>query len=220
MSAQTLAVSVNGHLLVLSPERAAFDPALATLFIADAHFGKDAVFRARGIPVPAGSTGENLARLDALVARHRPEALVVLGDLLHARESHAGETLDALEDWRARHRDLRLVLIEGNHDRHAGMLPGRFGVERVVEPFRMGPWALCHHPCAVSGAYGLAGHEHPVYRVAAGRDSARLPCFRFGAHAGVLPAFGSFTGGFEVNASARGETVYVIAGERVFEVRA
>jgi metallophosphoesterase superfamily enzyme len=35
----------------------------------------------------------------------------------------------------------------------------------------------------------------------------------------VLPAFGEFTGGFEVNDSARGEAIYVVAGERVLEVR-
>lgn len=55
-----------------------------------------------------------------------------------------------------------------------------------------------------------------MYRLATRTDSARLPCFRFGKRAGVLPAFGAFTGGFEVNADARGEAVYVIAGERVF----
>jgi metallophosphoesterase superfamily enzyme len=35
----------------------------------------------------------------------------------------------------------------------------------------------------------------------------------------VLPAFGGFTGGFEVNERARGEAIYVVAGERVFGVR-
>jgi len=35
----------------------------------------------------------------------------------------------------------------------------------------------------------------------------------------MLPAFGAFTGGFEVNESARGERVFVVAGERVMAVR-
>lgn len=218
MAIEALTIDVNGHALVLSADRAAFDPVLGSLFIADAHFGKDAVFRARGIPVPAGTTGESLARLDALVAAHRPESVVFLGDLLHARESHAQETLEALGAWREKHRGLRLVLVEGNHDRHAGALPPAFGVELVKEPYRLGPWALCHHPQTVDGAYALAGHEHPVYRLATRLDRARLPCFRFGARAGVLPAFGAFTGGFEVNDDVRREAVYVIAGERVLQV--
>jgi len=102
---------------------------------------------------------------------------------------------------------------------HRVLVGCAFGVEIVKEPFAMGPWALCHHPRTVDGAYALAGHEHPVYRVATRLDRARLPCFRFGARAGVLPAFGGFTGGFEVNERARGEAIYVVAGERVFGVR-
>ena len=219
MTAGTLTVDVAGHALLLSAARAEHG-VLAEMRIGDEERAELRIERrARGIPVPAGTTGESLARLDALVKTHRPASIVFLGDLLHARESHAQETLDALSAWRARHRALRLVLVEGNHDRHAGALPDAFGVEIVKEPFAMGPWALCHHPRTVDGAYALAGHEHPVYRVATRLDRARLPCFRFGARAGVLPAFGGFTGGFEVNERARGEAIYVVAGERVFGVR-
>ncbi len=219
MAVEALTIDIDDHALLLSADRAAFDPRTMSLFIADTHFCKNAVFRARGIPVPVGATGESLARLDALVAANRPESIVFLGDLLHARESHADETLTALHAWRARHRQLRLVLVEGNHDRHAGMLPAAFDIELVKEPYRLGPWALCHRPQLVDDAYALAGHEHPVYRLATRIDSARLPCFRFGARLGVLPAFGAFTGGFEVNGDVRSEAIYVVAGERVFGVR-
>lgn len=60
MMLEALTVDIGGHALVLSAARAAFDPVRQTLFIADAHIGKDAVFRARGIPVPEGSTGKRL----------------------------------------------------------------------------------------------------------------------------------------------------------------
>jgi DNA ligase-associated metallophosphoesterase len=200
--------------------RASFDPVLRCLFVADAHFGKDAVFRARGIPVPVGSTADNLMRLDILIAEFEPAMLVFLGDLLHARESHAMQTLDALHAWRARHAELRLVLVEGNHDRHAGALPQTLRVEYVQEPWRIGPWALCHMPQRVEGAYVLAGHVHPVYRIATRTDSVRVPCFRFTSGCGVLPAFGSFTGGAREERRVAGERVFVVAQERVIEVAA
>ncbi len=130
MAVEAMKIDVDGHALVLSTERAAFDPRSMSLFVADAHFGKDAVFRARGIPVPAGTTSESLAHLNSLIATHKPESVVFLGNLLHARESHADETLGALDAWRAKHRALRLVLVEGNHDRHAGARPESFGIER------------------------------------------------------------------------------------------
>lgn len=218
MKPATLAVEIVGHSLLLSSLRAAFDPELRCLFVADAHFGKDAVFRARGIPVPIGSTADNLMRLDMLIAEFEPTLLVFLGDLLHAREAHASETLDALHAWRARHAGLRLVLVEGNHDRHAGALPATLGVEYVQEPWRIGPWALCHYPQKVAGAYALAGHVHPVFRIATRSDSVRVPCFRFGATGGVLPAFGSFTGGAREDGRVAGEKVFLVVQERVIEV--
>ena len=218
MKPASLPVEIAGHPLVLSSLRAAFDPALRCLFVADAHFGKDAVFRARGVPVPIGSTSDNLMRLDILIAEFEPSTLVFLGDMLHAREAHADEILDALHIWRARHPSLRIVLVEGNHDRHAGALPGTLNVELVLEPWRVGPWALCHHPQTVDGAYALAGHLHPVYRIATRNDSVRVPCFRFGVQCGVLPAFGSFTGGARDDGRVSGERVFVVAHDKVIEV--
>jgi uncharacterized protein len=219
MHAETLAIDVHGHALVLSAWRAAFDPVHKSLFVADVHLGKDAVFRARGIPVPVGSTQETLARLDGLIAVHRPESIFFLGDLLHARESHAEEVLAALRRWRIQHGNLRLVLVEGNHDKHAGALAAEFDVETVVEPYRLGTWALCHHPQTVEDAYVLAGHEHPVIRLATRFDRVRLPCFRIGERVGVLPAFGAFTGGFEISANSAGDDIYAVAGEKVVIVR-
>ncbi|HET7427286.1 MAG TPA: DEAD/DEAH box helicase, partial [Gemmatimonadales bacterium] len=51
-----------GEDLVLLPERALFWPRTATLVVADLHWGKAATFRAAGIPIPTGTTGEDLAR--------------------------------------------------------------------------------------------------------------------------------------------------------------
>jgi|SRR5690349_2732036 DNA ligase-associated metallophosphoesterase len=219
MTFETVTVEVNGYPLQLSAQRAAFDPQLKSLFIADAHFGKDAVFRAHGLPVPAGATADDLARLDALIAAHAPESIVFLGDLLHGPESLGSGTMQALGEWRARHASVRVVMVEGNHDRTAGLLPLALGVETVFEPWRHGPWALCHYPQVIDGAYVLAGHEHPVYVIASRADSVRVPCFRLAARCGVLPAFGAFTGGFVVNQSADDAAIYAVAQNRVIAVR-
>lgn len=212
----SLAVEVAGHALLLCPERAALDPRRHALFVADAHLGKDASFRARGVPVPTGSMLQNLARLDAMLARHRVDHLVFLGDLFHTRESHTPETLVPLAQWRTRHAALRLTLVVGNHDRHAGPAPTALGIDEVEEPYALGPWALCHHPGAVPGAYALAGHEHPVHTLRTRADALRLPCFRFGARNAVLPAFGAFTGGLERREP--GSRVFVVAEDRVIAV--
>ena len=77
------------------------------LVVADAHFGKAATFRARGVPVPRGTTRDTLARLEAVRARTQPATLVFLGDLFHAPEAHAPATVEHLGTVGARHLHVR-----------------------------------------------------------------------------------------------------------------
>jgi len=207
-------IELQGERLMLCAEHAIFWPARNTLFIADAHFGKAASFRARGVPVPESTTQANLATLDALIARQPVQRIVFLGDFLHSREARAPQTLAALARWRARHAGLEMVLVEGNHDTHAGAPPENLDIRMVEEPLIDGPFALCHLPVPVAGRYVLAGHLHPAYRLAGRRDAVRLPCFWFGESVGVLPAFGDFTGAKSIH-PAPGDSVYMVAGNSV-----
>lgn len=165
--------------------------------------------------VPKGTTLGGLARLDALIARTAPEHLVFLGDFLHAREGRTPEVFDALAAWRARHALVSMRLVRGNHDKRAGDPPDEVGIECVDGPLLESPFALAHHPVRHPGAYVLAGHLHPCALLTGkARQRERLPCFWFGADAGVLPAFGDFTGCAEI-AAAGGDHVFVVAGEEV-----
>ena len=59
----------SGAELRLMPERAAWCAQSETLFVADVHLGKAATFRARGLPVPQGTTTETLTRLSQALRR-------------------------------------------------------------------------------------------------------------------------------------------------------
>jgi len=213
-----LDVELGGAALELLAAGAIHWRARRCLIVADAHFGKAATFRARGVPVPQGTTRETLARLEAVCARTQPASIVFLGDLFHAPEAHAPATLAALYDWRAAHAALEVVLVEGNHDRKAGAPPPGLGIEVRPEPWRIDGLALCHHPQFVPGAHALAGHLHPAVRIG-GRadDSVRLPCFWLREGLAVLPAFGGFTGGARFD-RAPGDRVVAIAEDRLYEI--
>ncbi|MEK8049952.1 ligase-associated DNA damage response endonuclease PdeM [Ideonella sp. DXS22W] len=205
----------GGARLQLLPHKAAFDPDQSLLLVADAHLGKAVSFRRLGVPVPAGTTAQGLARLDAALAATGAREVVFLGDLLHSVRALAPATMAEVQAWRDRHPDLALTLVRGNHDAHAGDPPPGLRVTAVDGPLRRGPWALVHAPQAVAGAYALAGHVHPgVVLAGRGRQTLRLPCFHFGPQCGVLPAFGEFTG-LHVLPRAPGDAVYAVADDRV-----
>lgn len=199
-----------GEALQLLPEKAAFLPSHGVLLVADAHVGKAVSFRRLGVPVPRGTTRETLERLSAALAATGARRIVFLGDFLHSERSHAAATLDTLAAWRARHADVELTLVRGNHDDRAGDPPASLGFTVVDEPLRLGPWALAHHPRPHAGAYTLAGHLHPSVHVGRGFSALRLPCFWLRDGVGVLPAFGAFTGTQGVSL-AEGERAYVVA---------
>ena len=212
------AVSIAGESVLLLPQKALYWPREKMLIIADIHFGKAAAFRAQGVPVPRGTTTQNLAALDALMALHDTTQIVFLGDFLHARAAHAPATLAAMLAWRHAHPELRLLLVRGNHDRHAGDPAPALGIDMADEPFQVGPFAFCHHPDIAADGYVLAGHVHPVYLLSSRLDSLRLPCFLAGATRMILPSFGAFTGGFVVSPKAS-ERVWVSSGEAIHCVR-
>lgn len=218
MSMGALAVEVAGEKLLLLPEKAVYWPAQAMLIIADIHFGKAASFRALGVPVPRGTTTENLNALDALIAAHGARQVAFLGDFLHARAAHASSTQQAMLAWRATRPGLRLLLVRGNHDRHAGDPAAALGIELVDEPHEVTPFAFCHHPDLATSGYALAGHVHPAWVLATRFDALRLPCFVVGRRRMILPSFGSFTGGHVVTREA-GDAIYVSSGEAVHAVR-
>ncbi len=203
-------VVAGGEALVPLPEKALWWPAARTLLVADAHVGKAVSFRALGVPVPRGTTGETLDALARLAARWPARRIVFLGDFLHSARSHAPATLAALDRWRERHAALELVLVRGNHDDRAGDPPASLGFRVVDEPLVEGGLALCHHPRPHAPRYVLAGHLHPCVSVGGrAHDRLRLPCFHFGAQVGVLPAFGAFTGMHAIG-RRHGDRVYVV----------
>lgn len=216
--AGSVTVEAAGERLVLLAQKAVFWPRERLLAIADIHFGKAAAFRALGIPVPRGTTSENLDALDALIDATGANHILFLGDFLHARAAHAAGTQAAMLAWRRRRRGLILTLVRGNHDKHAGDPAELLAIDLVDEPWTVGPLSFCHHPDLDAPGYVLAGHVHPVYVLATRFDALRLPCFVLGPGRMILPSFGSFTGGHVVRPEA-GDRIFITSGEAVHSVR-
>lgn len=214
-----LGIEVAGNTLVCLAQRMLFWPTGCTLFAADVHLGKAASFRAAGLQLPSGHSSHDLDRISSLLTAHQAMRLVILGDLVHTQTSYT-EALDHnFRAFRARHCDVEMVLVRGNHDRHAGDAPTEWGLNIVAEPYPLGPFACCHEP-GMAGGVGieLAGHLHPALRVQTAREGITLPCFWQHTNGIVLPAFGSLTGNFTVRLN-RGESAVVIAGQHLHTIK-
>ena len=206
--------------LRLYAEGALFWPEGQTLFITDPHFGKADSFQRAGIAIPSAILDHDLKRLSRILHHCQAANLVVLGDFFHTRYSQSDQALATLEEWRAEHREVTMVLVQGNHDRHAGPPPAHLDVITVVAPLPLGPF-VCHHlpqSKPQDEGYVLAGHLHPyVMLYDRDRSRLRLASFIFTPYQAILPAFGAFTGGSAYAPTPR-DRVFAIAQGSIVEI--
>lgn len=212
-------VILAGETLALLPQRAAWWESAKTLFVADLHLGKEATFRAAGMPVP-DQTERLLCRLSWLVEHYNSSRLIVLGDLIHSRRGRCEKTFELITNWRRSNSDLSVELIRGNHDKASGDPPKEWQIVCRQEPFPCQPFVLCHYPEAVGESPGLAGHLHPAVRLTGrGRDLLKLPCFLLRREMLVLPAFSEFVDGANLKL-LDGDRVFGICDNAVHELTA
>ena len=211
-----------GLTLQLLPERAVFVPAHKSLLLADLHLGKGDAFRRAGIAPPAGGTAHDLARLSALIERHLPEQVIVLGDLIHGPLPSDARWRMQWRDFLDRHSGPRFAAVLGNHDRALRGAGDFEGMQLLAEGTPLGPLRLHHEPPdEVAGAAAstpqalvLCGHLHPVLRVRQPGLPPRLPAFWLHGQRLMLPAFSAFTGGYAVQPAPR-DRLWLCAGETV-----
>lgn len=201
----------------LSASRAVFWEEEKALILSDLHLGKSAHFRKAGIAVPAGIIQEDLYRLQRLITRYNPVQLIIVGDLFH---SSANNDVQYFRLWRQQFSHIRFELVKGNHDILADSLYTDLSIT-VHDTLTIGNIHFMHEPCEDAddkGLYVFSGHLHPGVAIGGGgRQLLRLPCFYFGRHCGILPAFGRFTG-LALVKPARGEPVFAIADKEIYRI--
>jgi DNA ligase-associated metallophosphoesterase len=205
--------------LTLLPDRAVWLPGHRSLLVADLHLGKSATFRARGLPVPEGETEADLGRLEALANQTGASQVLILGDLIHAADGLGPHTVDCLRACLER-MDAPVTLIEGNHDRSAGLrrLDLPLEIQRTQEVDGV---TLIHDPADLSQpTAAICGHLHPsILLPQSPRRRTRVPCFHLSDQILALPGFGSFTGTHPIHRGPD-DRVFVPLRDQVREVPA
>ncbi|CAH1677903.1 Putative phosphoesterase [Hyphomicrobiales bacterium] len=217
-------LSLGRHSAKADPSGALFLHEEHMLVVADLHLEKGSSFARRRIFLPPYDTRATLERLAAVIDTHAPRIVVALGDSFH--DDGGGGRLDAGDRERLAilQRGRQWIWITGNHDPSP---PAGVGGEVVAE-ITTGGIALRHIPgsapdCRVP--FELAGHLHPVAKVASRGQVVRRRCFAVGAERCVLPAFGAYAGGLNVRNEAfaplfpNGMTAHVL-GRRTFAIAA
>ncbi len=202
-----------GHEFVLHPSGAAYWPSYNMLLVADVHLGKVAHFRKAGMAVPQASVMGNFRKLDAVVSFFEPGVICFLGDLFH---SDLNSEWELFESWIAG-MQAQVILVAGNHDIIDRMGFLALQIEVVSALVVDGIW-LTHQPDIYRHHANICGHVHPCVSIRGmGRQRLKLPCFFKSDSQLIMPAFGTFTGMYELFPTGTDE-VFVVAEDEVIRV--
>jgi uncharacterized protein len=187
------------------------------LAVADLHLEKGSSFAARGQLLPPYDSAATLARLARLIAHYAPRVVVALGDSFHDGGGPARLGDEDRANLSALQRGRDWLWLTGNHDPDpANNIGGTFQRTLTVNAL-----TFRHQP---SGAdREIAGHLHPVARVAHRGRAVSRRCFAADATRMVMPAFGAFTGGLNIRDAAFAEafgtlqfTAHMLGEDRLY----
>ena len=216
-------LTVAGVTLAADCAGALYWPEEGLLAVADLHLEKGSSFAKRGVLLPPYDTAATLAALARLVVRYAPRTVVTLGDSFHD-----GEGPDRILDGdraalTALQRGRDWIWIAGNHDpdpvRNLGGISAR--------TLAIGALTFRHEPTAGAPEGEIAGHLHPLARVATRGRTVSRRCFAADATRVVMPAFGAYTGGLNVRDRAFAAvfetlkfTAHVLGEDRIYKFTA
>ena len=187
-------VRVAGITLAADCAGALYWPEEGLLVVADLHLEKGSSFARRGQLLPPYDTTETLARLARLIAHYAPRVVITLGDNFHDRGGHARLVAQDHASLTALQRGRDWIWITGNHDPDpAEGIGGSFGAT-----LSFGKLQFRHEPSRDAPEGEIAGHLHPVARIAQRGRAVSRRCFATDGRALVMPAFGAYTGGLNV----------------------
>lgn len=180
-----------GQELLLTNQRALFWPARSSLVLSDLHLGKAAHFRKHGIAVPSSVNERDMLRLDTLIRYFRPENVVFVGDLFHAK---VNSEVAKFKQLSSAHIGTKFILVQGNHDVLAPELLQDIGISSIESALRMENLLFVHELGPFDQA-AIGGHVHPGVSIRLpDKKIIRLPCFVVTEQRIILPAFSLFTG--------------------------
>jgi DNA ligase-associated metallophosphoesterase len=202
------AVQVAGTALLADPDGALYWADEKLLVVADLHLEKGSAFARRGVLLPPYDTASTLSRLARLVEHYAPRIVIALGDSFH--DDHGPLRMSDLDriKLKALQRARDWVWIAGNHDAD---LPRDIG-GRFADILAIGGLTFRHEPSEQPPDGEIAGHLHPVARVAQRGRAVSRRCFATDGRRLVMPAFGAYAGGLNV----RDQVIFGLFGSLTF----
>lgn len=208
----TITLNFAGHEIQLLASGACYWPQQKTLIVADLHLEKGSYFALRGQPIPLADTRSTLEKLQQEIFNLQPQRVICLGDNVHDAKGFLRMKEEDFLLLQSMHLSVPSWLwIIGNHETPRLEKPA---LEKINFVFEVIIDNLCFtHQFQKERLFQIMGHFHP--KISITRQGVKITgkCFSVTENVLIMPAFGSYTGGLDINNQVYCE---VLAGKKEY----
>ncbi|GFD82193.1 metallophosphatase [Tenacibaculum sp. KUL118] len=219
---QITIIKYADYLWLLDARGVAYLPACDWLIVSDLHLEKGSYLRSYANPLPSLDSTATLTRLESIIDDYRPKRVISLGDSFHDKHSmsrmtihdrqHLCSLVNKVDEW---------MWVEGNHDPDVpDGIPGTPCYEITLDNM-----VFRHEVEAGETRAQVIGHYHPKKRTTISRRRYSGKCFTNNENLLVMPAFGQFTGGLDIDEEVmlrllpkRSRQVFMLYDNIIFKV--
>lgn len=210
-------IQILGEEIDLLPQKAFIWSHERLLVFSDVHLGKAESFQSLGVPIPSSVHYEDLNRIASLIEEHSVQKVLILGDLIHHKNAWSEELLNTLMSFFHHYPKVQFKLLIGNHEKGSLEYLKLLPLELITGDYEISPFTFSHGHEKSKADFTVQGHIHPVITLNEGPVRLRIPCFVLDPNTLTLPAFGGFTGGFEVGFRQK-RRIFLVTPEKVIEL--
>lgn len=207
----------GNQLFRLLSSGAVYWPKHNSLIIADIHLSKSGHFRKEGIPIPGFVTDSDLQLLELSIKQTQANKCIILGDAFHSRSN--SELWQVAEWIRSFQNEVKFELIQGNHDILDIDWYEKLNISLLGDSITIDEITFVHQlELENEYPYSLSGHIHPkIVLRGKGRQLVKLKCLLINDNHCILPAFGSFKGGFAITPQSS-DRILALTEQEVIEI--
>ena len=175
---------------------------LEILIVSDLHFGKGISMAKDGFNIPPFDIDDTLSKLENIIKFFSPKKVITLGDNFHEKDSLKKIHKDSLLKINLLTEKYNFLWIAGNHDNY---LKGENLLFAKSHSFyKIDRYEFRHIKTTQVRDYTFefSGHYHPQCLLKYNGSSYNYKCFILGENFCILPSFGTYTGGLDVESEA------------------
>ena len=193
--------NINDFTILFDSSGSIYITELAILLISDLHIGKSYSCAKNGNFLPPFEIDETIEKIKSIVDFYNPKKIISLGDSFH--EASTLEIIDKIyiKNLNKIFKEREVIFIDGNHDAE---LKSKEKINATFkDSLKLDNFNFTHikNSKIIDNLFEFSGHFHPKVSIISNRVTYSFKCFVLGKNFCILPSFGTYTGGLNINSN-------------------